>query len=207
MDHTSPVGYAFDGYLAALDGNWFEEDSLLRAWLERSQLGETTLQWLRGFGAAASGRFRARADEVERRENLPFIEERSPYNRDTAEVVLPAATWQNLMEVHGSGLWRPSLDERARYAAVYLLNQNGEAGVSCSVACTDGLVRALRRHGDDARSREVLARLEAADTDQWLHGAQFVTEIQGGSDAATNAVRTQPIDDGLWTLNGQKWFC
>jgi len=207
MDHTSPIGYAFDDYLAGLGGNWFEEDALLRAWLERSRLGEATLGWLRGFGAAASGRFRARADEVERRENLPFIAERSPYNRETAEVVLPAATWQNLTEVHGSGLWKPNLDERARYAAVYLINQNGEAGVSCSVACTDGLVRALRRHGNDARSRDVLALLEQSDPEHWLHGAQFVTEIQGGSDAATNAVRAETGDAGLWTLSGQKWFC
>ena len=207
MDHTSPVGYAFDGYLAALEGNWFEEDPLLQAWLARSPVDDATLDWLRGFGAAAAGRLRARADAVERRENLPFVAERSPYNREAAEVVLPAATRQSLSEIHGSGIWKPSLDERARYAAVYLLNQNGEAGVTCSTACTDGLVRALRGHGSDPRSREVLARLEQADTDQWIHGAQFVTEIQGGSDAATNAVRAEPGNDGLWALSGQKWFC
>ena len=207
MDHTSPDGYAFDGYLAGLEGNWFEEDSLLRGWLGRSRLDGATLDWVRGFGAAASGPFRARADVVERRENLPFVAERGPYNRNAVKVVLPSATWQSLAEIHGSGLWKANLDERARYAVVYLLNQNGEAGVTCSTACTDGLVRALRSHGSDHRSREVLERLEKADTDRWIHGAQFVTEIQGGSDAATNAVRAEPTTDGLWTLSGQKWFC
>jgi len=207
MDHTSPIGYGFDEYLAGLDGNWFEEDSLLQAWLARSRLDDATLDWLRELGAAASGRFRARADVVERRENLPYIAPRSPYNRDVAEVALPAETRKSLAEIHGSGLWKPSLDERARYAAVYLLNENGEAGVTCSVACTDGLVRALRLYGDDPRSREVLRQLEQADTERWVHGAQFVTEIQGGSDAATNAVRAAAGGEGLWTLSGQKWFC
>lgn len=207
MDHTSPTGYEFDDYLAGLEGNWLEEDSLLRAWLERSRLDRATLDWVDEFGAAVAGRFRLRADAVERRENLPFVAERGPYNRGSAEVVLPRQTRQSLAEVHGSGLWRPDLDERARYAAVYLLNQNGEAGVACSTACTDGLIRALRSHGDDRRSREVLERMEQANPDQWLHGAQFVSEIQGGSDAATNAVRVESARDGLWTLSGQKWFC
>jgi alkylation response protein AidB-like acyl-CoA dehydrogenase len=207
MDHTNPVGYEFTGYLAGLEGNWYEEDSLLQAWLAQARLDAATVDWLREFGAAASGRSRVRADTVERLENLPFVAARGPYNRDNAEVALPAATREGLAEIHGSGLWKPSLDERARYAAVYLLNQNGEAGVTCSVACTDGLARALRSHGRDPRSREVLAQLEQADTHQWIHGAQFVTEIQGGSDAATNAARAQPSEDGLWTLSGQKWFC
>jgi alkylation response protein AidB-like acyl-CoA dehydrogenase len=207
MDHTSPTGYGFDGYRAGLEGSWLEHDSLLLSWLGRSRLDEPALDWLRGFAAAVAGRFRARADVVERREKLPFVAEPGPYNRAGADVVLPAETWQSLAEIHGSGLWKPDLDERARYAAVYLLNQNGEAGVTCSTACTDGLVRALRTHGSDRRSREVLERLERADPEQWIHGAQFVTEIQGGSDAATNALRAEPLTDGLWTLHGQKWFC
>ena len=207
MDHGSPTGYGFGDYLAELEGNWLDKDSLLRAWLDRSSPDETALDWLQGFGEAAAGRFRARADVVERRENLPFVAEPGPFNRADSEVVLPPETWRTLAEVHGSGLWKADLDERARYAAVYLLNQNGEAGVTCSTACTDGLVRALRAHGSDGRSRELLEQIEQAGPDRWVHGAQFVTEIQGGSDAATNAVRAEPLADGLWTLRGQKWFC
>jgi len=131
--------------------------------------------------------------------------------------LLPIETREMLAQVHGSGLWRDALDERARYALVYLLNQNGESGITCSVACTDGLARALRVLGEDARSREVADRLETATPERWVHGAQFVTEIQGGSDAASNALHAEPAtvskpsgasrDDGLWSLTGQKWFC
>jgi alkylation response protein AidB-like acyl-CoA dehydrogenase len=217
MDHTRPEDYAFDEYIAGLGKNWFDEDELLLRWLARSRIDDATLEWLRDFGQTVAARYREWADLVERRENLPVIANRGPYNRTSAEVVLPFETREMLAEVHGSGLWKTALDERARYALVYLLNQNGESGIACSVACTDGLARVLRALGDDARSREVEERLETATPENWVHGAQFVTEIQGGSDAATNALRAEPAtasgssgasgDDGLWSLTGQKWFC
>lgn len=207
MDHLRPETYAFDEYLAALGDDWLADDPLLRRWLERSKLDEAARALVGLFGARAATSYRALSDAAERRENLPYILEKGPYNRATNEVVLPAATRQMLAEVHGSGLWRAELDERARYAAIYLLNQNGEAGVTCSVACTDGMARSLRGLTDDARSREVIDQLQHATPARWIHGAQFVTEIQGGSDAATNAVRAEPLGDGLYALRGQKWFC
>jgi putative acyl-CoA dehydrogenase len=217
MDHTSPTGYGFDGYLAGLEGNWFDEDPLLQRWLARSCCDDAVLEWLRGFGRDVATRYREWADVVERRENLPAIAERGPYNRVSAEVALPPETRRMLAEVHGSGLWKASLDERARYALVYLLNQNGESGIACSTACTDGLVRALRVLADDPRSRELNQQFESATPEDWVHGAQFITEIQGGSDAATNALSAEPAaisgaadtsgEAGLWSLSGQKWFC
>jgi alkylation response protein AidB-like acyl-CoA dehydrogenase len=209
MDHTRPEGYGFDEYLAGLGDNWLDEDTLLLRWLERGGVGSGELDWLRGFGRAVATRYRELADRVERRENLPHIAERGPYNRACPEVVLPSETRQMLGELHGSGIWKADLDERARYALIYLINQNGESGITCSAACTDGLARALRALGDDPRSRDVVMELEHATPERWVHGAQFVTEIQGGSDAATNALRAEPAErgDGWWSLTGQKWFC
>ena len=207
MEHGEAPGYRFDGYLEALGQSWLEDDTLLRHWVARSSPDEAQLAWLDGFGRAAAGRWREVAERVERRENLPRLEGADPYDRRQREVWIPAETRRVLAEVHGSGIWRAGLDERLRYAAVYLLNENGEFGVTCSTACTDGLARALRALGRDPRSREVIDRLEHATPDDFIHGAQFVTEIQGGSDAATNALRAVPDRDGLYALHGQKWFC
>jgi len=88
-----------------------------------------------------------------------------------------------------------------------MMNQNGEYGATCSTACTDGLVRVLRAHGNCDRSKEVLRELEEANENQWRHGAQFVTEIQGGSDAATNAVQAEECANGQYAIYGEKWFC
>ena len=207
MDQPISEGYRFDGYLAALGENWLDEDPLLCRWLERRGVGAEGLALADAFGRAAAGRYRISADQVERREKLPYLEDPDPYSRRSTRVVLPQETLELLAEVHGSGIWKSTTDERARYAAVYLLNQNGEFGIACSVACTDGLVRALRTLGDDARSRAVVLRFEQAGPHAWIHGAQFVTEIQGGSDAATNALRAVPDADGQYALHGQKWFC
>jgi alkylation response protein AidB-like acyl-CoA dehydrogenase len=207
VDANRPEGYGFDGYLERLGKDWLAEDRILLRWLERSRLGDEAWALVSAFGRAAATSQRDSADWVEQRENLPYLGARDPYNRGQRDVVIPEATRRTLAEVHGSGLWRASLDERARYAVVYLLNQNGEFGITCSVACTDGLARALRQLGDDSRSREVVAQLERATPERFVHGAQFVTEIQGGSDAATNALRAVPAADGLYALHGQKWFC
>lgn len=207
MDRAGGEGYRFDGYLAALGENWLDEDALLGRWLERGRVGAEGMALVDAFGRAAAGRHRALADRVERRENLPYLDAPDPYDRRSTRVVLPAETRELLAEVHGSGIWKSTTDERARYAIVYLLNQNGEFGITCSVACTDGMARILRELGDDPRSRAVVERLERAGPHSWVHGAQFVTEIQGGSDAATNVLSAVPETDGQYSLHGQKWFC
>jgi acyl-CoA dehydrogenase len=38
------------------------------------------------------------------------------------------------------------------------------------------------------------------------HGAQFLTEIQGGSDVGANAVRARR-DGEHFRISGEKWFC
>jgi acyl-CoA dehydrogenase len=168
---------------------------VLQAWAEALSPAEAA--WLDGVARRVRGPWDEAAAEAEREGNLPRV-------TPGGDLTLCAPTWTALSQVHGSGLWDPGRDERARYAAVMLLNQNGEGGVACSVACTDGLVRVLRRHGGHP---EVLRSLETMTPEQWTHGAQFVTEIQGGSDAATNQVRAEPVGDGSFALHGQKWFC
>ncbi len=39
------------------------------------------------------------------------------------------------------------------------------------------------------------------------HAAQFLTEVQGGSDVGANAVQAIEQDDGSWRITGEKWFC
>jgi acyl-CoA dehydrogenase len=45
------------------------------------------------------------------------------------------------------------------------------------------------------------------DYDHMQQGAQFLTEIQGGSDVGANAVVATAYTDGTWRINGEKWFC
>jgi len=89
----------------------------------------------------------------------------------------------------------------------YLLTMNGEAGHLCSLACTSGLIRALQQVGDDTVRDKFLPPLLDPNYDTMQHGAQFLTEVQGGSDVGANAVTAIDNADGTWRINGEKWFC
>jgi alkylation response protein AidB-like acyl-CoA dehydrogenase len=202
-------GYDFSAYLQSLGGNWYLEDDLLQRILARlaPEAAPASEALLVDFGARAAGTCRELVDEAERPEKLPYISRKDPYGRRHDHVVLPPETRRMLAELHGARLAGGELHDLVRYAALFLLAQNGEGGTLCSMACTDGLIRALRELGDDERSRRLLERFLGNTPESWVHGAQFITEIQGGSDAATNAVRAVPAGEGLFRLFGEKWFC
>ncbi|MBV6437311.1 MAG: Crotonobetainyl-CoA dehydrogenase [Anaerolineae bacterium] len=92
-------------------------------------------------------------------------------------------------------------------ALFYLLSHNGEGGHCCSIACTAGLIRALQTVGSESLKARFLAPLVGSNFDTMQHGAQFLTEIQGGSDVGANALRAADQGDGTFRLTGEKWFC
>lgn len=91
-------------------------------------------------------------------------------------------------------------------ALFYLLNHTAD-GHSCGLACTSGLIRALRTVADDAVREQFLPPLLDPNYATMQHGAQFLTEVQGGSDVGANAVVATDNGDGTWHINGEKWFC
>ncbi len=90
---------------------------------------------------------------------------------------------------------------------LYLLGHEGEMGHGCPVTCTVGLARALRRRATPEITARFLPPLLDPDYDRADRGAQFLTEVQGGSDVGANAVRAEPAGDGTWRITGEKWFC
>ncbi len=93
-------------------------------------------------------------------------------------------------------------------ALLFLLSHGGEMGHACPIVCTAGLIRALQQKGTDYMKKTFLPPLLIRDYDRRQHGAQFVTELQGGSDVGVNACQATPTDTpGVWHINGEKWFC
>src|SRR5262245_11625364 len=94
-------------------------------------------------------------------------------------------------------------------ALFYLSSYNGEAGHNCPLACTAGIIKTLQGVGSDELKEKFIAGLLDPDYDRRLHGAQFLTEVQGGSDVGANAVTARPLDEkhNKWLINGEKWFC
>ncbi len=91
----------------------------------------------------------------------------------------------------------------------FLLTHVGEGGVACPIVCTIGLRRALERRADPALAERYVARLREVDATRAARGAQFLTEVQGGSDVGANLVVAVPDEGvpGAWRITGEKWFC
>lgn len=118
-------------------------------------------------------------------------------------------------DLTGRAIWRSGImamqgeagNTVAQMGLYYLIAHNGEGGHMCSLACTSGLIRALQ-HAADADLREkFLSPVLNPDYDEMHHGAQFLTEVQGGSDVGANAVLAEQQSDGTWRITGEKWFC
>ncbi len=94
-------------------------------------------------------------------------------------------------------------------AYFFLLSHCGEMGHACPIACTSGMIRALQYKGSKSLQERYLPGLLTADYDRCLIAAQFVTEVQGGSDVGANACEAIPVEghSGMWLINGEKWFC
>jgi alkylation response protein AidB-like acyl-CoA dehydrogenase len=203
----TPTGhYHFDPYLDARSQDWFGDDALLGRLLdELAPVADRSR--LAPWGRSVAGPLRALAEESARPENAPRLLHHDAYDRRIDSIVLPASTHEALSLVAGDAvLGALQGDPFVHYAMVYLLAQNGEAGVACSVACTDGLVRALDALGDGEPHRRALKQVRDSSPGRYAHAAQFVTEIQGGSDVPANVVRA--VSDGeAFRLRGQKWFC
>ena len=200
---------------AAKPANFFDDDRYLRAALARRVGAERLARFapaLRQAGADAAGPVSLAAAVLDRPEHLPRIEAWSPLGERTANVLYHPAHHEVGRLVWRSGvlsvLGEPG-HVAVHAALTYLFGMNGEVPHLCSIACTAGLVKAIQRAGGDLMRREWLPRLLDPDYDRRWHGAQFVTEVQGGSDVGANACVARPVAgrDGVWRLSGEKWFC
>lgn len=201
--------YSFDAYLDLIHSNWFDDDMLLRSLLMQFAADEAAKaeDELSRWGNECAGLLRELAEESSMPQNWPSIQHFDPYNHRIDKIVLPESTSRALGEVFGrEHLGAVHGNPFVFYAKHYLYAQNGEAGVACPIACTDGLVRVLEALGDRPEHRHALEKIRASTCDRFYHGAQFVTEIQGGSDVPANIMEAIP-DGDLYRLQGQKWFC
>lgn len=89
----------------------------------------------------------------------------------------------------------------------FLSSQAGEAGHNCPIACSYGIIRILQQWKSIPHGDEYLKKLIHPSYDENYTGAQFVTEVQGGSDAGNNAVKASVDGNGNWKITGEKWFC
>lgn len=96
---------------------------------------------------------------------------------------------------------------REGYAFHYLSNHCGDTGHNCPVICNYETARVLRSFEDFPDGEGIAARLEEPSFSNNWTAAQFLTEVQGGSDVGANDTLAWQANDGTWRIRGEKWFC
>ncbi|MEK7487453.1 MAG: acyl-CoA dehydrogenase family protein [Planctomycetota bacterium] len=195
--------YSFQPYLQYPSGeSWLS--SIESRIFEKITQGQSNSESIRALLEKVSGTWRILADQSAKFE--PRLVSYNAYNQRVDLVEMPAQTLQILQEVYGLHPFSKSHPFWFRYLLNYILSKNGESGVCCSLACTDGMVQVLNEFSQGA-NQKILSFLEEGKEGGYVHGAQFITEIQGGSDVGRNQLLARPTKDDSFQLFGEKWFC
>lgn len=203
--------YTFDEFVARRDRfDYYADDPLLGRLVERwaKEDGPAIEARLREFSKLASFRWRDLAEAAARPEERPRLEHWDGHGNRVDRILRPGAVEQLEREVFSAGLYSRTTPRWERLAKLLLLHQNGEAGVTCALACTEGLIALIEAHRDTA-GPELLGILEHCREgfDGYFgRGSQFLTEIQGGSDVPANQVEARP-DGDRFRIHGVKFFC
>ncbi|KAA0566689.1 acyl-CoA dehydrogenase [Bacillus sp. CH30_1T] len=202
--------YSFDSFLESRNSlNALENPFLLQVYQRYSDKEwNEWYQELKAFSTIVSGKWRALTEENARVENHPRLRHFDAHNHRIDRIVRPQEMHELEKEVFSAGLFSQKVSKRERTMKRFLIHHNGEAGVACPLACTDGLIALLERFRDDL-SPEVVKILEHSKEGRngdFAIGAQFMSEIQGGSNIPANVLEAVP-DGDHYNLYGNKFFC
>jgi alkylation response protein AidB-like acyl-CoA dehydrogenase len=215
--------YTFDDFLFVRDHfNFYVDDPFFQALIEKytgDEFGKIDRD-LRALSEYVSFKFKALADkanELENRIKVTKVKHYDAHNHriDRIERCLETETLER--EIFSLGLYDPSRNSAwSRFAKMFLLYEIGESGVMCPVACTHGMVWLMQKYEESLvpEAKQILKSVRDGENGHYKLGAQFVSEIQGGSDVPANLVEAiyikEELNDGIsncWRLYGQKFFC
>src|SRR5699024_5026760 len=152
--------------------------------------------------------YRYITNKMAKNENHPRVEHYDAYNNRIDEIIRPKELIDAEKVIFSEKLFSNETKPWEKMIKRLLLHHNGEGGVMCPVACTDGLVDLLEAHKDELNEELqniLLHCTEGIDGDFGI-GAQFMTEIQGGSNIPANVLNAVKEDDH-YKLYGTKFFC
>ena len=160
----------------------------------------------RKLSVKASFRWKDLADTAARPENQPSILHYDGYRHRIDRIVRPLETRIMEKEVFAEALFSDRTNPWERLIKMFLIYQNGEACTACPVTCTEGLVAVLDAFADSPETQRILKHCKEGEEGDFAIGAQYLSEIQGGSDVPANLLEAVQEGD-TWKLYGTKFFC
>ncbi|MBA4496026.1 acyl-CoA dehydrogenase family protein [Paenactinomyces guangxiensis] len=215
MDPTTrKQTYSFQEFLDRRDTYDFYRDNpffqeLLRSFVSEGEFPALHEQLLQ-FSPKVSNRWRDLAEQAARPELHPVLQHYNAYNQRIDRIVRSEQALALEREIFSEGLFSGKTAPWELISKRFLLHQNGEAGVMCPLACTEGLIALIEHFPEDQTPEleHILAHCKEGIEGDFAMGAQFMTEIQGGSDIPANQLEAVPEPDGKrFRLYGQKFFC
>ncbi len=206
-DRNNP--YTFQPYLEWRKGvDYYADDPFLQKMLRvfAGPEAEAIDREAREFSRKASFRWRDLAERIATPENRPYMQHYDGHGNRIDRIVRPYEVEVMEREIFSEGMFSDAVSPWTRFMKIFLLSENSEAGVVCPLACTWGMVALLEKYADSTETKRILSHVKEGIDGEFAIGAQFVTEIQGGSDVPANLVEAVE-EGGAWRIYGRKFFC
>lgn len=201
--------YAFDEFLAwRRTVDWYDADPFLQKVLRRycGDAFEEVDREARAISQKASFRWRDLAEAAAVPEKRPYVVHWDGHRHRIDRIVRPLETLTMEREIFGEKLFDAERSPWVKLAKMFLVYQNGEACIACPLTCTEGLVKLLERYADTPETLRILEHCREGIDGEFAIGAQYLSEIQGGSDVPANVLEAVP-DGDVYRLYGTKFFC
>jgi len=206
-DRNNP--YSFDAFLEWRDRvDYYADDPFIQA-VVKTFTGDAWKQVdraARKFSPKVSYRWRDMADTIAQPEKRPYVTHFDGHNHRIDRIERPLETVIMEKEAFSEGLFSTKTSPWEKLTKMFLLYQNGEACIVCPLTCTEGLVAILENFADTPELKRILRHCKEGIDGDFGIGAQYLSEIQGGSDVPANVLEAVRKRD-TWRLYGTKFFC
>jgi alkylation response protein AidB-like acyl-CoA dehydrogenase len=203
--------YTFDEFIKKRQNlDWYRDEPFLQKALQHFAGSdyEGLHNSLQSFSPKVSSKWNRLAEQNARPEVRPYMLHYDAFNNRIDRIVRPMEIHQLENEVFGEGLFSDQVSHWESFVKRMLIHQLGEAGVACPLTCTIGLIALLEEYPDENHPelQQILQHTKEGIEGDFAIGAQFMSEIQGGSDLPANVLEAVP-DGKNYRLYGNKFFC
>ncbi len=162
----------------------------------------------RAISPKVSYRWKKMAETAARPEERPYLLTHDGNNNRIDRIVRPHEILTMEKEIYGEGVFSKDTTPWEKLIKMYLIYQNGETSIACPMTCTEGAVAIIEQYADadTPELQHILQHLKEGIDGDFAIGAQYLSEIQGGSDVPANVLEAVN-EDGTWRLYGTKFFC
>ncbi|HPB15541.1 MAG TPA: acyl-CoA dehydrogenase family protein [Smithellaceae bacterium] len=206
-DRNNP--YSFNDFLAWRQGvDYYADDPFIQKVVRHftGDLRQTVDAEARAVSRKASFRWRDMSERIARPEERPYMLHYDGHHNRIDRIVRPHDTEIMEREIFSEAFFADKTSPWVKLIKMFIIYQNGEACIGCPVTCTEGLVELLAKYADSPETKEILRHCKEGIDGYFAIGAQYLSEIQGGSDVPSNVLEAVN-ENGIWKLYGTKFFC